>query len=249
MRVKLGAVILAAAMALSALPALAGTFVFDVTVTGVVPLDFTGCGCDVTRVDSAVLPQTFQVSFQTIGGYDSGLFPPGYGSSATIGISRPTTPLTAELLAIGLIDPSTIGGYLAVAYSGPNNGLQDSVDFGFSAQANGAGSQADYSFGIFGSTTGSPTAYLDLYNDEATDQLLRQIGPLTFGESADYLHDVNGVLALQLADYTGTAVYRPDLSAVPEPAQWMLMIGGFGLAGAALRRRRSAMPHRPARPA
>jgi hypothetical protein len=34
---------------------------------------------------------------------------------------------------------------------------------------------------------------------------------------------------------------RPVTSAVPEPANWALMIGGFGLAGAALRRRRVAV--------
>jgi hypothetical protein len=30
-------------------------------------------------------------------------------------------------------------------------------------------------------------------------------------------------------------------SGAPEPAGWALMIGGFGLAGAALRRRRTAL--------
>jgi hypothetical protein len=33
---------------------------------------------------------------------------------------------------------------------------------------------------------------------------------------------------------------RGQLAAVPEPSTWMLMIGGFGLLGAALRRRRQA---------
>jgi hypothetical protein len=33
-------------------------------------------------------------------------------------------------------------------------------------------------------------------------------------------------------------LYRPRVGAVPEPATWMLMIGGFALAGGALRRRR-----------
>jgi hypothetical protein len=39
------------------------------------------------------------------------------------------------------------------------------------------------------------------------------------------------------SDFTNFA-FRVDGGAVPEPASWALMIGGFGLAGAALRRRR-----------
>jgi hypothetical protein len=46
-----------------------------------------------------------------------------------------------------------------------------------------------------------------------------------------------------------SGAYNPDLpassvttfGAVPEPASWALMIGGFGMAGAALRRRRTAV--------
>ena len=32
-----------------------------------------------------------------------------------------------------------------------------------------------------------------------------------------------------------------DVASVPEPATWAMMIGGFGLAGAALRRRRATV--------
>jgi hypothetical protein len=38
------------------------------------------------------------------------------------------------------------------------------------------------------------------------------------------------------ATYTGTATFAAG--AVPEPASWAMMIGGFGLIGAAMRRRR-----------
>jgi len=41
-----------------------------------------------------------------------------------------------------------------------------------------------------------------------------------------------------LGDYFGADDLTFDTAAVPEPASWALMIGGFGLAGAALRRRR-----------
>jgi hypothetical protein len=37
-----------------------------------------------------------------------------------------------------------------------------------------------------------------------------------------------------------TAVFDVGVNAVPEPASWALMIGGFGLVGAAMRRRTSA---------
>jgi len=39
------------------------------------------------------------------------------------------------------------------------------------------------------------------------------------------------------ATYTGTATFAAG--AVPEPASWAMMIGGFGLIGAAMRRRRT----------
>ena len=37
-----------------------------------------------------------------------------------------------------------------------------------------------------------------------------------------------------------TDFINESIAAIPEPTTWALMIGGFGLAGAALRRRRAA---------
>ncbi|WP_313538139.1 PEPxxWA-CTERM sorting domain-containing protein [Sphingomonas sp.] len=50
----------------------------------------------------------------------------------------------------------------------------------------------------------------------------------------------NGVRAYFsfLGDRDTTVRYTVNVAAVPEPQQWALLIGGFGLAGAALRRRR-----------
>jgi len=44
------------------------------------------------------------------------------------------------------------------------------------------------------------------------------------------------------ADNIGTLLddVKLDIGAVPEPATWALMIGGFGMAGGMLRRRRAA---------
>ena len=41
---------------------------------------------------------------------------------------------------------------------------------------------------------------------------------------------------------TDNFVLNAAAAAVPEPATWALMLGGFGLAGAGLRRRRAALP-------
>ena len=61
---------------------------------------------------------------------------------------------------------------------------------------------------------------------------------------AQYLYNLWPRDGLNTADNGQIADFAPDASSfrasVPEPATWALMIGGFGLAGAALRRRRSA---------
>lgn len=64
-------------------------------------------------------------------------------------------------------------------------------------------------------------------------------GPLTFSFRSASGSIVLDNLAL---DVRGTAV-NPEPGAVPEPATWAMMIGGFGLVGGAMRRRRNMGGH------
>lgn len=52
------------------------------------------------------------------------------------------------------------------------------------------------------------------------------------------LRDGNAYLNIHSMQFGGGEI-RGTLAAVPEPAEWALMIGGFGMTGGALRRRRS----------
>ncbi|MDO6413158.1 PEPxxWA-CTERM sorting domain-containing protein [Sphingomonas sp. BIUV-7] len=60
---------------------------------------------------------------------------------------------------------------------------------------------------------------------------------LSFSDVTPDLHIENGTLAGFRASVSGTFSGSP----VPEPASWAMMVGGFGLLGATMRRRRPAM--------
>lgn len=81
------------------------------------------------------------------------------------------------------------------------------------------------------------TPYADLpfefYVDATAD--FDGIGP--FVGSSDVIYFT--VLPGSGNDFLGTGLYRLQ-AAIPEPATWAMMIGGFGLAGVAIRRQRPA---------
>lgn len=65
----------------------------------------------------------------------------------------------------------------------------------------------------------------------------------------NFLLDTGAVSPTQLHFGVGDGIFadnggafRVTITAVPEPASWAMMIAGFGLAGAAMRRKRTAAP-------
>jgi subtilisin-like proprotein convertase family protein len=117
-----------------------------------------------------------------------------------------------------------------------------------------------YSEGGILSGVGNPDDFIDtIFDDEATTNLRNGVAPYTgsftvnWGSILDPLAsfdglDANGTWTLFVSDraaqnigsLTGWSLQIDSNGGVPEPAAWALMIVGFGLAGAALRRR-SAM--------
>lgn len=82
----------------------------------------------------------------------------------------------------------------------------------------------------------SPLAGFYLDTDNGLNTVLRNTRLRFSAVGAVYTYDE----ALgQIVDVKSVSHYFGDASLVPEPAQWLLMIGGFGLVGATQRRRRA----------
>jgi hypothetical protein len=234
---------LALALALAG-PAAAAKFVFDVTVTGVQPGgDFDGA---YVRVESGIIPAPFQLTFTASGPFATGSYTPGYGNGGSVDAAATSTPLTPEVMAAaGVSGPPD---YISIGLNRNSRGF-DSLYMSSAIQIfDVAGGelvgQHDYFMGLYARVRSAPHSDLIPYNYVTLDLFLRQVGVIGFQEYGDnWLFDQPGHLdRILYSSYVGTATYRPDLSdagAVPEPSTWALMIGGFGLAGAALRRRRA----------
>lgn len=132
--------------------------------------------------------------------------------------------------------------FIVPGWIGGDQNASVSVNFDFDPTATGdTGDTAKGKYGIlFGIFTSGSLKWDS--NNAGADPLIFNAGNAQFQLSLDNL---SGFQIGNAVDLTGsiTMLSHVDLpgdhgtSAVPEPASWALMLGGFGLAGVAMRRR------------
>jgi hypothetical protein len=92
-----------------------------------------------------------------------------------------------------------------------------------------------------GGFTFTPYVVDDIGNDPDFDFVLDLYGPSALGGTSDAYHILPGVYDTDdgYGDYFRVTITEADAGpgAVPEPATWAMMVGGFGAVGAAMRRR------------
>jgi hypothetical protein len=131
-----------------------------------------------------------------------------------------------------------------------------SVLFTFTSPANQNGTITGQTFGVNGTINDGQVTWNALTNPISLNfgatTLSILLDPATFNAKADttdtdHEHDVracsNCLNGGQEYDADVVAHFTQTVTpgGVPEPASWALMIGGFGMTGAALRRRRTAV--------
>jgi hypothetical protein len=163
-------------------------------------------------------------------------------SAATI-VNVGTVPPANPYFYITAGTPTTspITANFGATISGPSASFDDLFEFTIPQNGRGSGSLS--------------TSFSSITNELTIDQVLvdgvlEPLIPSSGGQSVTVTNvpilngvlntiEVKGVTSSGNVDatFSGTATFAAG--AIPEPASWALMIGGFGLIGAAMRRRRT----------
>lgn len=150
----------------------------------------------------------------------------------------PTNPNnnTVMLFDIGAFSQVTALAYNVTISSVGNSYRQDMM---FSLSDSSGGSRLGVRPGyIHGPGTGTYTGARDLLVAPLFDLFVGADGLLRI-EFSDQSDDIRNGIDGRWRSGTITLTYDPVVTAVPEPATWAMMITGFGIAGATLRRRRT----------
>ncbi len=116
------------------------------------------------------------------------------------------------------------------------------VNFHFTAPGIQNGSVTGDTFGLNGQINeGKVTWDGPLTLNFGATTLKIALSDETFNDRWDSFHNTDSLYggSWKQADVKATLTQTVNVAGVPEPASWALMIGGFGMAGAALRRRRT----------
>ena len=224
----------------------------------------TSLPAQVTQVDYASLTGTQTISFGSVPGgavpgtnYDGILTINGVGIGERFS-GQTVTPLVnfdqlgGSPTGVLTVLPGEAGHNLTVFQSPGGAVLSGVGTLGFPANdAIGEGAvsflfasdQSEFGFRLAGGNGGN--AYISFFRDDGSliDSFTLSNLPViaAFGFSRDGgIHDIRGV-SIWNDDLTGFGIgaVRYDVSSVPEPASWGLMLLGFGAVGFAMRRRRS----------
>lgn len=171
----------------------------------------------------------------------------GSAGAAVVTYHSDAQSLTSSLSNIATEDFSDLKFVEGLSISGPDNVIAGGTDL-YHFLRTGASSTFSFADGVHGfgwdiRSSGFRNLDVTLIFDDGSRQALNQLSlnPTFkfFGLTAD-----KAITAVTLTAATTTLVYIDEMTfgdaavaAVPEPASWAMMIAGFGLAGAALRRR------------
>lgn len=234
-------------------PAAAARYVFDVTVN-LKTTDASGAQFSIDAISFQQVwiaaPIPGPMAEDTSGGPGASVI--GFESSGPTRHSP--TPFDAEIFDVTGLSPADLdpavfqaADVLRFVNFAPDSAAAfvSFVDSTYRVSAPAPGIELVQRYATFLTTPGSqPVAFaprpLRPIDARELGRLLEEVGPLEFttgGVVSTVDATTNTNVFGGIAIYFGTAQYRPDLSAVPEPQAWALWIFGFAILGVAVRPR------------